>query len=115
MHRILTILSLSFLAACATEDLGESAGPTAPSQLSAVALSGGAHLTWKDNSGDEVHFMVERMKHGAGGYEPVATLPFGSTQYHDGSLVTGAVYMYRITAMNDQGESDSNEVTFTAP
>ena len=114
-HRTLITVALSLLASCTTDMDGSGAGPEAPTQLTVAALSGGAHLTWKDNSTDEAHFMIERMKHGAGGYEPLASVPFNTTAYHDAPLVAGTVYMYRITAMNDDGESDSNEVSFTAP
>jgi len=45
----------------------------------------------------------------------MATLEFDTTQYHDAPLTSGATYRYMIMAMNDAGESESNEVTFNAP
>lgn len=92
------------------------AGPTAPSELTAAALQGGAHLTWKDNSDNEESFMLERKQMGVDSdYKVIATLPFDSVQYHDAPLVSGATYSYKVMAMNGKGESESNEVTFKAP
>jgi len=42
-------------------------------------------------------------------------LPFNTQQYHDAPLTSGMTYVYMVMAMNDAGESDSNEVTFAAP
>jgi len=90
--------------------------PAAPTELTATPLSGGAHLTWKDNSNDEEHFMVMRMEQNVDAdYETVTTLPFDTTQHHDGPLTTGSTYMYKVVAMNAAGETDSNLVTVTLP
>ena len=119
--RIVTIivLSVALLSVCGSDDKDHSssgAGPNAPSELMAVALQGGAHLTWKDNSSDEENFMVERKQMGADSdYKVLATLPFDSVQYHDAPLVSGATSAYKIMAMNGKGESESKEATFVAP
>jgi hypothetical protein len=90
-----------------------------PTDLKVEALSGGAHLTWKDNSDNEASFMIERMM-GAGTYAQLATVPFDTTAYHDANLSPGT-YMYRVMAMPKNGAHDSgansysNEVTFTQP
>lgn len=92
--------------------------PAAPSQLAAVSAGGGVHLTWKDNSADEMHFMVMRMMHDgptAGQMTELATLGENVAEYHDASIESGMTYMYMVGAMNDSGESDSNEVGFAAP
>lgn len=119
--RIVTtlVLIVPLLTGCGGDDdmdHSSGAGPTAPSELMAVALQGGAHLTWKDNSNDEENFMVERKQMDADtDYKVLATLPFDSVQYHDAPLVSGATYSYKIMAMNGKGESESNEATFVAP
>jgi len=91
-------------------------GPSAPSELAVAPLTGGAHLTWKDNSDDEENFMVLRQQMGTDAdYETLVTLPFDSVQYHDAPLTSGMTYSYKIMAMNGQGESESNVVMLTAP
>jgi hypothetical protein len=108
-----------FSAGCGGDDMDHSssgAGPTAPSELMAMPLAGGAHLTWKDNSNNEENFMVLRMQVGTDAdYKSLATLPFDSVQYHDAPLTSGATYMYKIMAMNGKGESESNEANITLP
>ena len=60
--------------------------------------------------------MVMRMVDGVDTeYEIISTVPFDTEQYHDAPLTSGTTYMYMVMAMNDAGESDSNEVTFDAP
>lgn len=102
------------LAACGDGGHGGGDGPAAPSGLGAEALSGGAHLTWTDNADNETEYMVMR-KQGTAEFTIVATLPFNTQQYHDAPLVSGMTYIYMVMAMNDAGESNSNEVTFAAP
>ena len=102
------------LAACAS-DSGAKA-PVAPTNLAAASLSGGAHLTWKDNSNNETEFMVMRMQVGTDAdYKTLTSVPFNTTAYHDAPLTSGKQYMYKVMAMNDGGESYSNEITFNAP
>lgn len=102
------------LAACGGNDAATA--PVAPSGLSAAALTGGAHLTWSDNSDNETEFMVMRMKAGTDiELLPLTTVPFDTEQYHDAPLTSGGSYTYAIMAMNDAGEAMSNEVTFVAP
>ncbi|MEO8211544.1 MAG: fibronectin type III domain-containing protein [Myxococcales bacterium] len=94
--------------------------PNPPGDLKAGALSGGAHLPWKDNSDNEGGFMIERMV-GAAAYATLASVPFDTTQYHDAPLTAGTTYMYRVMAMPKAGGHDSgttkysNEVNFAAP
>lgn len=112
---LLASLSISALASCADEG-GADGPPAAPSGLTAEPLGGGAHLTWTDNSDNEVHFMVMRMEDGVDTeYQQIAMTTFDTAQYHDTDVTAGGTYMYKITAMNEAGESDSNEVTFDAP
>ena len=93
--------------------------PNPPTDLKVEALSGGAHLTWKDNSDNEASFMIERMV-GSSPYMELATVPFDTTAYHDANLAPGT-YMYRVMAMPKDGSHEagstkySNEVTLTTP
>ena len=98
------------LAGCMNMD-GDGAVPAAPTLLTSAVLSGGAHLTWKDNANDETQFMVPRMEvGGSGGYKTVASPTFDTIQYHDAPLVAGKTYVYTVMAMNNSGESmPSNE------
>ncbi|HWA70710.1 MAG TPA: fibronectin type III domain-containing protein [Polyangiaceae bacterium] len=117
MSSTLTALVLG-IAGCGSDgmDHGTSADkvPAAPTELTATALSGGAHLTWKDNSDDEEHFMVLRRETGVEqDYKTITTLPFDTIQHHDGPLTTGSTYMYKVVAMNGAGEAASNEVMVT--
>ena len=111
--RVLLVLSMAALPACG--DDGAAAAPAAPTGLAAAPLTGGAHLTWTDNSDDEVEFMIMRKTGAAGASTTIATVPFDSTAYHDAPLVSGTTYTYMVMAINDIGTTESNEVEFTAP
>lgn len=118
MIRTLSLsLLLAFLAtACMSMDKNTGTGPAAPTELAASALSGGAHLTWKDNSTDETEFMIMRMQEGVDTeMKTVASVPFNGTAYHNTPLTSGSTYMYVVGAMNDKGENDSAMITFVAP
>lgn len=84
--------------------------------LTASVLSGGAHLTWKDNATNETEFMVDRKEMGGATFTTIATPTFDTTQYHDAPITAGKTYVYRIIAMNDDGHSEpSNEVSLAIP
>jgi len=109
------VFSITVLASCGSMDMSM---PNPPSELKAEAASGGAHLTWKDNSDNEASFMIER-KAGTAAYTQLATVPFDTTAYHDANVATG-MYMYRVMAMPKDGTHGtstkySNEVTLAAP
>jgi fibronectin type 3 domain-containing protein len=113
MRISLLFLALPLMISCMSDsDHGGGSGPAAPTNLAAAPLSGGVHLTWTDNSSNEDEFMVMR-KTGTGGYEHVTSVTFNTTQYHDAAVTAGTAYTYQVTAMNDGGESPSNEVTIT--
>jgi hypothetical protein len=108
-----TIVMLALLAAACGEGHGDAtAPPAAPSNLAVSIVSGGAHLTWTDNSDNEDHFMVMRKPSG-GTYDDIDMTAFNTTQYHDSSVTAGMTYVYKVVAMNGKGEASSNEVTFT--
>lgn len=103
------------VAACG-DDEGGGSGIAAPTDLHAEPLIGSAHLTWHDNSDDEAEFTIERMAEG-GDFEEVGSVPFDTTQYHDGNLEPGATYRYRVMAIPKSGGEGaySSEVTVTIP
>lgn len=86
--------------------------PSAPTNLAASNVGGGAHLTWSDNSDNEEHFMIMRKPVG-GTFDEIDMVTFDIAQYHDSSVTAGMTYVYMVMAMNAAGEASSNEVTFT--
>jgi hypothetical protein len=116
MSRFLLASCLVFASAACGDEHGGDTPPAAPSGLTVELVAGGAHLTWRDNSDNEAHFMVMRKEEGVDSeHGVIATLEFNSTQYHDAPLTSGATYWYMVIAMNGAGEAASNEVSFTAP
>lgn len=108
--RLLVSIACVLLLAC---DGGDDSGsaPDAPEMLEVAAVTGGAHLTWADGSDDEDEFVVER-KDSAGAFAELDSVPFDTTQYHDGTATAGT-WVYRVAARNDAGESWSAEVSVT--
>ncbi|HYE31152.1 MAG TPA: fibronectin type III domain-containing protein [Methylomirabilota bacterium] len=79
--------------------------PTPPSELIARANS---HrqiaLTWRDNSGDETKFIVERATSG-GSFSVLTELGANSTSYTDNAVAASTAYAYRVRAANGVGPS----------
>lgn len=119
MQRLRLITAMFAFATIASSCSDMDMMPNPPSDLKVMELTGGAHVTWKDNSDNEAQFMVER-KVGTGAFAILATLPFNSTQFHDAPIMTGVTYVYRVMAMGKDGGHEgkneySNEVAFTLP
>jgi hypothetical protein len=116
------VLFVASAAAIACSDAEHDAGadlPKRPTDLQVEPRTGGAHLTWKDNSDNESAFMVERAT-GAESFQSLATVPFDTVQYHDGATTPGGTFTYRVMAMPKEGGHSekteySNEVVFVAP
>ncbi len=90
--------------------------PSAPSNLSATALSRTSiRLRWKDNSKNESNFKIERKNATAKAkWKQIATVPANSRSFRDRHLRAGSSYKYRIRAHNENGPSSfSNQVTET--
>lgn len=105
--RLMSLLCLAMTVGCS------GSGPKAPTGLVVAPLSGGAHLTWTDNSADETEFVIERKT--TGDFAVLGTVAFNTTAYHDGALEAGATHTYRVRARNAEGTSDpSNEGTLDA-
>jgi hypothetical protein len=87
--------------------------PGAPT-LNAVSVEGSDRLkiNWTAASGSEQSsYRLERALTAAGPYESVAQIPGEASQYLDTGLTPDTVYFYRMTAINDSGESQpSNDV-----
>jgi fibronectin type 3 domain-containing protein len=117
--RLFTTFLLVACTACASDsgddDTSGGGAPAAPTNLQVTEAAGGGHLTWTDNSDNEEHFMVQRKVDGDAAFEEISTQPFNATQYHDADVTSGTTYVYKVTAMNADGEADSNDVTFAAP
>lgn len=117
MQRLRCFSAMFAFAAIASSCSDMDMMPNPPSDLKVMELTGGGHVTWKDNSDNEAQFMVER-KAGAGEFAVLATLPFNSTQFHDAPLMVGVTYVYRVMAMGKEGGHEgkneySNEVALT--
>ena len=111
-HALAAVIGIG-LFGCKMDDMAE---PNPPTDLKVSELSGGAHLTWKDNSEDEGAFMLER-KIGTAAFETYKSLDFNTTQYHDTDVKPATAYGYRVMAMPKSGGHStstkySNEVTF---
>lgn len=87
--------------------------PSAPS-LSASLIDYKEHvdLQWKDNSGNEKEFVIERKSLGGGrsSYAEIGRVSANATSYQDKAMVTAGHYRYRVKAVNDNGTAASNEV-----
>jgi hypothetical protein len=105
---------LLLLTACGSQPIMGGA-PAAPTLVSVNVLAGGAHAVWSDNSDNETEFMVMRREGGSGAFAMIASVPFDTEQYHDTSVASGRTYTYMVMAVNDDGETESNELEFTAP
>ncbi len=89
--------------------------PTAPTDLTASLLEGGAHLNWKDASNNEDNFILEKKAAGDTDFSMVIELPFDSVTYHDNDVMAATMYTYRVKAVNAGGESLSNETMIQIP
>ncbi len=75
-----------------------SAGPAAPSNLSATATSSSSiALAWTDNATSEQGFKIERSTDGSS-FVQVATVAVNSTFYSESFLAAGTTYWYRVRA-----------------
>lgn len=91
------------------------AAPAAPTDLAAIILEGGVHLTWKDVADNEDNYVVESKAAGEPDFSLVIELPFDSVTYHDLAVVSGETYTYRVKAVNAGGEGLSNEAMIQVP
>ncbi len=94
---------------------GEAAGrtgtiPAAPTDLRDVDWSASfITLAWNDNANDETGFEVRRRQGPDGPFVLVMTVPADATTWTDTEVAAGAVYAYRVSAINAFGNSDASE------
>jgi hypothetical protein len=97
--------------------LGAPVAPAPPAGLTAMFVSGtGVRLSWADRAKTETGYVVERAV-GSGAFAPLGrTLPALSKRSTDAAVAPGAVYRYRVAAVNAVGLSPySNVVQVTVP
>ena len=94
---------------------GTASTPSAPSGLTATVISASQiNLAWKDNSGIESGFKVERKTGSGGTYAQIATTGANGVSYANTGLASGTTYYYRVRAYNASGNSGySNEAGAT--
>ncbi len=90
--------------------------PLGPTLLESALLdSTTVHLTWQDNSPDEVDFHIEE-KVGNGSYADIASVSAGITSFNRSNRASGTTYSFRVRAHNNFGYSAySNETSQTTP
>ncbi len=77
--------------------------PAPPSNLAAVSTAPNRiHLSWDDNSTDEVGFKVERLENSD--WIVIATLGANVASYDDTRLQSRRLYEYRVRAYHDVGD-----------
>jgi len=80
--------------------------PLAPSALSATGVSESAiDLGWTDNAGTETGYRVERSPGGLNNFAVLVNLGSNATSHSDTGLAADTTYDYRVTAVNDSGDS----------
>jgi hypothetical protein len=85
--------------------------PSAPSNLTAIAVSSSQiNLTWTD-SDTETGFKIERCTGvGCSNFAQIATVGVNVTSYSNTGLVASTSYSYRVRAYNTAGDSDYSNI-----
>lgn len=86
--------------------------PIAPSDLTATAVSPTRiDLAWRDNSGDEQGFRIERSLDGFI-FGEIATAGSNVTTFSDTTVAPDTLYFYRLFAFNNFGNSEASNIAF---
>ncbi|MDB4870419.1 MAG: hypothetical protein JWL97_1423 [Gemmatimonadales bacterium] len=89
--------------------------PAGPTNLVAAPAPDAVTLTWKDNSGVEDQYEVQRSVDGVT-FSTLISLPANTVTLRDAGVVATKTYWYRIQARKDGGTSDnSNTISATVP
>jgi chitodextrinase len=90
----------------ATLQAGKPMPPAAPSGLVASAASTSQiNLTWRDNSGNESGFLIQRAPSSTGTWTQIASVGANVMSYSNTGLAMGTAYYYRVCAYNSRGNS----------
>jgi fibronectin type 3 domain-containing protein len=90
------------------------AAPSAPEDLQAEAGKDYVDLGWQ-TSDDATHYALYRGT-GEDDMTRIVNITAPITAYHDAGLEDGSSFIYYVTAVNDDGESEpSNSVSITVP
>jgi hypothetical protein len=85
--------------------------PVAPSNLSAVVISSQqVNLSWRDNSSNEVGFILQRSTNG-GSWTTITKVAANVTTFSDQTVRSGQTYSYRVCAYNSFGDSAFSNTT----
>ncbi|PYT06852.1 MAG: hypothetical protein DMF60_08370 [Acidobacteria bacterium] len=86
--------------------------PVAPSDLTATAVSATQiNLSWRDNSGDELGFRIERSLDGFS-FGEIATVGSNVTSFNDTTVFANTFFFYRVSSFNNFGTSDPSNIAF---
>jgi HYDIN/CFA65/VesB family protein/ASPM-SPD-2-Hydin domain-containing protein len=86
--------------------------PAAPSDLTATAVSATQiNLSWRDNSGDELGFRIERSLDGFI-FAEIATVGSNITAFNDTTVFANTFFFYRVSSFNNLGTSDPSNIAF---
>jgi hypothetical protein len=89
--------------------------PNAPDNLQANRVSQGrVDLSWKDNSDNEIRFVIER-RTGQSSYSQINILNSNTTFYSDTSASDATIYYYRVKATGLAGDSAYSNEASTGP
>jgi len=91
--------------------------PAAPSNLVVTAWSWNAVLlSWRDNSGNEDGFTIERKEATSGWWAQLVTVGRNDRRFPDVSVLPNMLYSYRVRSYNTAGNSPySNEASVQTP
>jgi len=92
--------------------------PAAPSQLNATSslrfMRANVDLRWKDNSGNETAFVIERCKGSAcTNFAAVGQTGANAVTWRDTNVARRAIYRYRVKARNASGDSGYSNIAST--
>ncbi len=111
-HRILFLFALAILNLVWTTDAQTVSLPSAPSSLSAVAVSSNRiNLTWRDNSSNESGFRIYRAPTSSGPWTQITATYVGVVSYANTPLTPATTYYYRVCAYNWHGNSSYTTVS----